>query len=503
MKKYLLFDLDGTLTDPKEGITTCVQYALKSFGIEEPDLDKLEPFIGPPLIESFMKYYGMTEQQAKEAVEKYRERFQDTGIFENKIYDGIPEMLRTLQSKGMFLAVASSKPTVFVKRILEHFRIDRYFKVVVGSELDGTRTDKAEVVTEALKQLFGDKPVAYDQVYMIGDRSFDVEGAKKLRIESVGVTYGYGGMEELREARADYIVRSVEELRDFLLRGADEVKKKPGSFQGIWQLLFPFLMFILIRQLAAQILSLFMIYVGGNLTGALADFLVIRDESGVLTGFTGNASTIMSALSFVAAAAFIWRIARVYLKKTAEDMKLTHLTPEPPARYVYLFITTIGAVLGLNLLLELTGITNKSEAYRAVVEDQYSAALWLGLLCYGILTPLAEEILFRGIIFNRMRRYMNIRMAVLLSALFFGLYHMNMVQGVYAFVMGCLMAYAYEYFGTFKAPVAVHMMSNLIAYSLTGTSVMNSFINNWAVCIILLAVAGVGIYLLNREKKIF
>ena len=195
MKQYLLFDLDGTLTDPKVGICTCVQYALASFGIEEPDLDKLEPFIGPPLKNSFMNYYHLTEEQAEEAVEKYRERFKDTGIFENKLYDGIEQMLIALNSKGIHLAVASSKPQVFVERILEHFHIARYFRVVVGSELDGTRVNKEEVIEEALRQLFGDKPVDKSQVYMIGDRRYDAEGAKKVGVESVCVTYGYGSME--------------------------------------------------------------------------------------------------------------------------------------------------------------------------------------------------------------------------------------------------------------------------------------------------------------------
>ena len=159
MKKYLLFDLDGTLTDPKIGITTCVQYALASFGIEEPDLDKLEPFIGPPLKESFMEFYDMDETQAEAAVEKYRERFRDIGLFENEVYKGIPKMLRTLQAKGMHLAVASSKPTVFVERILKHFHIEQYFEAIVGSELDGTRVNKDEVVQEALKRLFKGQPI--------------------------------------------------------------------------------------------------------------------------------------------------------------------------------------------------------------------------------------------------------------------------------------------------------------------------------------------------------
>ena len=236
MKQYLLFDLDGTLTDPKVGICTCVQYALASFGIEEPDLDKLEPFIGPPLKNSFMNYYHLTEEQAEEAVEKYRERFKDTGIFENKLYDGIEQMLIALNSKGIHLAVASSKPQVFVERILEHFHIARYFRVVVGSELDGTRVNKEEVIEEALRQLFGDKPVDKSQVYMIGDRRYDAEGAKKVGVESVCVTYGYGSMEELKAAKADYIVRSVEELKNFLLRDwrKAEADAHPENFTVIY-----------------------------------------------------------------------------------------------------------------------------------------------------------------------------------------------------------------------------------------------------------------------------
>ena len=123
MNQYLLFDLDGTLTDPKLGITTCVQYALKFFGIEEPDLDKLEPFIGPPLKDSFMEFYGMDEAQAEEAIAKYRERFSTVGMFENEVYPGIVRMLRRCKKSGAKLAVASSKPEIFVKKILEHFHL--------------------------------------------------------------------------------------------------------------------------------------------------------------------------------------------------------------------------------------------------------------------------------------------------------------------------------------------------------------------------------------------
>lgn len=214
---YFLFDLDGTLTDPKQGICKCVQFALKGMGIVEEDLDKLEPFIGPPLTDSFMNFYGMTEEQAKTAVEIYRKRFSTIGLFENEIYEGIAVLLKELKEAGHCLAVASSKPTVFVKQILKHFEIYDYFDAIVGSELDGTRVKKEEVVEEALRQVYGDREPDKAHTYMIGDRKFDVEGAKAFELKSVGVTYGYGGDEELREAGADYVVASVEELKELLL----------------------------------------------------------------------------------------------------------------------------------------------------------------------------------------------------------------------------------------------------------------------------------------------
>ena len=133
MFSYILFDLDGTISDPKVGITGSVQYALKSFGIEEPDADRLETFSGPPLRDSFMKYYNFTKEQAEEAVGKYRERFSEVGKYENALYPGIPELLRDLKAAGAHLAVASSKPTVYVEDILNYFGIRQYFEIVVGS----------------------------------------------------------------------------------------------------------------------------------------------------------------------------------------------------------------------------------------------------------------------------------------------------------------------------------------------------------------------------------
>lgn len=221
MFKYCLFDLDGTLTDPREGITKSVQYALRAFGIEEPDLKKLEPFIGPPLKRSFMEFYGFSEREAVKGVELYREYFAPVGILENYIYPGISEMLGRLREKGIHLAVASSKPTDFVHQILAHFDIEKYFEVIVGSEMDGTRTQKEEVVEEALRQL-GILTVPVEEraacCVMVGDRKFDIQGAKAHSLTGVGVRFGYASPGELEMEGADYIAETVEELSQYLFK---------------------------------------------------------------------------------------------------------------------------------------------------------------------------------------------------------------------------------------------------------------------------------------------
>lgn len=211
--KYILFDLDGTLTDPKIGITKSVAYALDKMGIPGVDVEELTKFIGPPLMESFMKYYSFGEAEAKQAIEYYREYFKDKGIFENDIYDGIEELLKDLKEKGNILAVATSKPTVFAERIIEYFKLSHYFSCVIGSNLDGTRSKKAEVIQYVLDKLeIEDKK----QAIMIGDREHDIIGANQVGIDSIGVRYGYGVEDELEKAGATCVVEKVEGLLGIL-----------------------------------------------------------------------------------------------------------------------------------------------------------------------------------------------------------------------------------------------------------------------------------------------
>ncbi len=210
--RYIFFDLDGTLTDPGLGITNSVQYALRQFGIDVQDRRELYPFIGPPLSESFVKFYGFTEEQAQEAVTQYRVYFADTGIFENSVYPGIPELLKALNDAGMRPVLATSKPAVFAERILEHFDLKQYFHFVSGSELNGARVEKADVIRFALEALSITDP---NDVIMVGDRCFDVEGAAACGISAIGVLYGYGDEKELAHAVAT--AKTVADLRDLLL----------------------------------------------------------------------------------------------------------------------------------------------------------------------------------------------------------------------------------------------------------------------------------------------
>lgn len=216
-KKYLLFDLDGTLTDSKLGITRCVQYALQSFGIEEPDLDKLECYIGPPLIESFQQYHGLSCDTAKAAVAKYRERFKDIGIFENEVIEGMPNVLKVLQDRGYIMALATSKPEEYALRITKHFNLAQYFQIEVGSGMNGELKYKSDVINEVLKRIKEKFPeqtieeIKADSV-MIGDRLHDIEGAGQCGIESVGVRFGFAKPGELEEAGADEIIETPNEL---------------------------------------------------------------------------------------------------------------------------------------------------------------------------------------------------------------------------------------------------------------------------------------------------
>ena len=209
MKKYIFFDLDGTLTDPAIGITNSLMYALEKFGMHIEDRAALYKFIGPPLVDMMMREYGFTREKATQGLAYYREYFSDKGIFENTVYDGIPEMLALLQARGYKLVLATSKPEVFAKQILDHFALSKYFYFIGGSDLEGKRATKDAVIAYVLAAL---GITAVQECIMVGDREHDVLGAKKCGMDCVGVLFGYGSRAELETAGAAYIVKDVADL---------------------------------------------------------------------------------------------------------------------------------------------------------------------------------------------------------------------------------------------------------------------------------------------------
>lgn len=214
MYKYIFFDLDGTLTDPGMGVTNAVMYSLKKYNIEVKNRTELYKFIGPPLRDSYMKYYGFSAKEAEQAVSYYREYYSKKGLFENEVYEGIPNLLGKLKENGYALVLATSKPDKFSIEILKHYNLYDYFDFCACATFDGSRDTKASVIKYALTEL---EITDTSEVLMVGDRHHDVNGAREFGIDAIGVTYGYGDRAEHEEDGAAYIADSVEEVYDIIM----------------------------------------------------------------------------------------------------------------------------------------------------------------------------------------------------------------------------------------------------------------------------------------------
>ena len=222
MRKCVIFDLDGTLTRSEEGIWNCVRYAAEKLGFPVPDAATLRKFIGPPLGWSFMEYMGMSEEMANKAVSTYRERYEAVGLFENRVYPGIRRLLRMLHRDGWYIGIATGKPQRSSERIIEHFGLNRYITKIVGPK-DGRGADKELLIRQALPEDAG-------EAWMVGDRRFDMEGAKKVGIGAIGAGYGYGSREELMNNGCDVYCETVEDIIRHLCPGEEAV---PGTFLSI------------------------------------------------------------------------------------------------------------------------------------------------------------------------------------------------------------------------------------------------------------------------------
>ena len=547
MFSCILFDLDGTISDPKQGICGCVQYALRSFGIEEPELDRLEPFIGPPLSESFMKYYNFTAEQAQEAVEKYRERFSVTGKYENVLYPGMGALLHDLKASGATLAIASSKPTVYVEDILVHFGIREYFDIVVGSELDGRRVHKEEVVAEVLSRLAARGESDPDKMVMIGDRSFDVEGAKAIGAHCIAVSYGYAQPGELENAGAEIIVRDVEGLRSVLLGGTQAgsgaqagssaqagsgaqagssaqsgsgtqagssaqagtgTQAENGMQAGSSAATGPNTLSERYRGSAAKTMTKSGQFWSAVGTGALAMFayyvisliissviltavsvvyaIGLQELEGSSYNFWLNVASALSTVGAFIICYGIWH-KKIQFHSTKEIDKLS---------IVPMVILAAAIAIGMNGVLTLTELYRFSPTFQRVSEMQFDTPVWLGIISYGILAPLGEEIVFRGVVYGQLRKVLKVPYAVVLSGLAFGLFHGNLVQAVYATVIGCLLALVYEWYGTIAAPMLFHSVANLFVYVMLELLPFGGVFLSVPSCVLFLVLSAGSLFLL-------
>ena len=226
--KALIFDFDGTICDTGEGIKKCAQYALEAFGVSAPPLEELDYFIGPPLLVTFQEKFGKSPQEADEMVKKYRERYSEEGLFESCLYDGIRELLISLKNDGFLLGIASSKPQVFVEKLLSHFEISQYFDFVCGVSFTADCESKESLIERCLTGLNVDKT----QAVMVGDTRYDIDGAKKNDLRSIGVNWGYGSKFEFFESGADFVVDKPQDVEAVALGLYEQTDKVTGIFSG-------------------------------------------------------------------------------------------------------------------------------------------------------------------------------------------------------------------------------------------------------------------------------
>ncbi|MBQ6544686.1 MAG: HAD hydrolase-like protein [Lachnospiraceae bacterium] len=515
MWKTILFDLDGTLTDSAAGIIHSVQYALHTIGIEEPDPEKLRGFVGPPLHQYFKEYANLDDETAARCVAAYRERYAGQGAMENKPYPSIPELLLMLRKQGFRLGCVTSKETGQARRVLEQFRLSGFFNAVVGCDARETNVSKEELILRAMRVM--NVPYDRNNVVMVGDRFYDIEGAQAAGIASVGVLYGYGTREELEKSGATYIADNVGELGRILCgTGKAPWTNGPATFgRRIWNVVWPILLWILISNIVASI--------AGGIYGAIYGArLAMQDPStwdvngmvqdlySVLLDY--KVQMILSVIGNIVSIPIMWRIYKKDEKGRTNRLFTVRTDRKPGGVNAVLAVImgfSVSAVL--NILISITGIAEWMYEMNPSRYDMLdSLPLWAEFIAIVIFAPIAEELLFRGIIFRRVRDYSGYLMAAVLSAALFGSVHMDVVTGICAFIIGIIMAILYEYTGSLFTSMLFHAGFNFysIAISLLPVESMSDELANGiligllAVCAIAAAVTFMAFLKRNKSNEL-
>ena len=467
------YGFDGTLTDSGEGITKSVQYALeKEFGMQVP-LSDLRCFVGPPLKEQFMSFAGVSEEAAVRAVERYRERYRPKGIYENYLYDGIKSVLRQLHEEHFTLALTSSKPTMFCRQILRMFNIDEYFTAVVGSDMDGRRTDKYELIEETIREL-GMQDLR-EEIVMIGDRKYDCIGAARAGIDCIGVTYGFGSRAELEAEWPACIVDSPIELRNVLIGqarsgpggssfGGEKSTKATGQIikpsvmpedGGIFRCIFTCMLPVAFSFIVSSVL--YMIFIVG-----MQIFLPeIEFDNTLLVILTGVVDFILIPFLYM-----MYRHDEIKRVTYGRTERILNFNAFGAAAFLIVAIFSIGFADTIQVPLGVLIHDEVGDEINASLFQNVSLIIQFISLC--VIGPMCEELIFRGLVYRRIRDLLGVWTAVLLSSAFFGVYHQNLTQGVFAFFFGIVLAAVYEHYGTIWAAIAAHAANNLYAVILNA-----------------------------------
>lgn len=500
MWNTVLFDLDGTLTDSGEGITKCVQYALEKMGRPVPERKELEVFVGPPLLESFMKYGDMSGDEAANAIDFYRERYSSTGMYENRLYPWILKLLELFWRKGITMGVASSKPEVYVVGILQYFGIDNYFKVIVGSELDGTRVAKKEVIEEALQRL--GMEARKHEVVMVGDRKHDIIGAESAGIASIGVTYGYGSREEVEKETCVFVADNVSDIAECVLRQHSRLSRETVPHK-IWSILYPLGIIYGVQLITVSVWSTLFTVLEMILYGNM-------DTNDIMGKLLFQNNWMIAISSLVCIPLLLWLYRKDEWRRKELGLRNRIMQKERFGIPSMVVVGVFAIILSnfFSQMIEWSGLNQMFPTYSEqgtyLFREDNMFGMFLGV---GILGPMAEELAFRGLFFRRIRDYLNVSWGILISAAVFGIYHGNVVQFVFALLMGLVFAALYERYQTLWAPILAHVAVNVFACicNVQGVDLMagggTTFVVYVAIEILAAAVLGAVIFRKRIVRK--
>ena len=469
MWRTILFDLDGTLVDTSEGMIRSVQYALGTVGKTETDGRVLRRYLGPPLSEAFREFASLSEEEAEQAVSAYRSYYQSQGMYIAASYPMVREMLYALKRAGMTLGVVTSKETAEAVRTLQDLQLAQCFDVIMGCRPGETDVPKGALIEQALTVL--GRQYVRGEVVFVGDRFYDMQAARGAGISAVGVSYGYGTAEELISSGAECVADNINVLARLLLSGGQIVRQKradaPLSFgQKLLQIMVPILIWIAISNSISAIGGAVYGVIkvgqyassGQDIAGAGQSILQELMNTDIL-----KLNMILSAVSNLIVIPVMFAFYKKDIFRATGRKTSLRAEKKPGVGNTLLaFAMGLGISITINIIIAMTPI---AEWMYEVNPDRYdmlgSLPVWASFIVTCLLAPVAEELIFRAMVFRRMRRFTGYMTAAVVSAALFGIVHLDVVTGIAAFIIGIIMAMLYEYTGSIFTSMFFHFGFNL------------------------------------------